>query len=336
MAATPYPHLLAPLDLGHVTLPNRVLMGSMHTGLEDRARDYPKLAAYFAARARGQVGLMVTGGIAPNFAGSLAPFASKLSRPWEVRRHRLVTQAVHAEGGHICMQILHAGRYAYQPFSLAPSRIKSPITPFTPRALSERGVEKQIRDFVRCAAYAREAGYDGVEIMGSEGYFINEFAAPRTNRRDDAWGGDAERRRRLPVEIVQRTRETLGKDFILIYRLSMLDLVEQGSDWQEVASLAQAVEAAGATLINTGIGWHEARIPTIATRVPRAAFSWVTGRLKPAVRLPLITANRINMPNVAENILAAGEADMVSMARPLLADPEWVLKTASGREDEIN
>ena len=333
---TKYPRLLSPLDLGFAKLKNRVLMGSMHTGLEDRARDYPKLAAYFAARARGQVGLMVTGGIAPNFAGSLAPFASKLSRPWEVRRHRLVTQAVHAEGGHICMQILHAGRYAYQPFSLAPSRIKSPITPFTPRALSERGVEKQIRDFVRCAAYAREAGYDGVEIMGSEGYFINEFAAPRTNRRDDAWGGDAERRRRLPVEIVQRTRETLGKDFILIYRLSMLDLVEQGSDWQEVASLAQAVEAAGATLINTGIGWHEARIPTIATRVPRAAFSWVTGRLKPAVRLPLITANRINMPNVAENILAAGEADMVSMARPLLADPEWVLKTASGREDEIN
>ncbi|MGE5624002.1 MAG: FAD-dependent oxidoreductase [Bacillota bacterium] len=331
-----YPHLLAPLDLGFVKLRNRVLMGSMHTGLEDRARNYPKLAAYFAERARGGAGLMVTGGIAPNFAGSLAPFASKLSRPWEVRRHRLVTRAVHAEGGHICMQILHAGRYAYQPFSVAPSRIKSPITPFTPRALSARGVERQIVDFVRCAAYAREAGYDGVEIMGSEGYFINEFLAPRTNTRDDDWGGDAERRRRLPVEIVRRTREVLGKDFILVYRLSMLDLVEQGSDWLEVVALAKAVEAAGATLINTGIGWHEARIPTIATRVPRAAFTWVTAKLKPELKLPLVTANRINMPEVAERILAAGEADMVSMARPLLADPEWVNKAAAGREDEIN
>lgn len=333
---SPYRHLLAPLDLGFVKLRNRVLMGSMHTGLEDRARDYGKLAAYFAERARGEVGLMVTGGIAPNFAGSLAPFASKLSMPWEVRRHRRVTTAVHAEGGRICMQILHAGRYAYQPFSVAPSRLKSPITPFTPRALSARGVERQIADFVRCAAYAREAGYDGVEIMGSEGYLINEFVAPRTNRRDDAWGGDAERRRRFPVEIVRRTREALGRDFILIYRLSMLDLVEEGSDWEEVAALAKAVQAAGATLINTGIGWHEARIPTIATRVPRAAFSWVTGRLKRELRLPLITANRINMPQVAEAILARGEADMVSMARPLLADPEWVRKAAAGREDEIN
>ena len=333
---SPYPHLLAPLDLGFVKLRNRVLMGSMHTGLEDRARDYGKLAAYFAERARSEVGLMVTGGIAPNFAGSLAPFASKLSMPWEVRRHRRVTTAVHAEGGRICMQILHAGRYAYQPFSVAPSRLKSPITPFTPRALSARGVERQIADFVRCAAYAREAGYDGVEIMGSEGYLINEFVAPRTNRRDDAWGGDAERRRRFPVEIVRRTRETLGRDFILIYRLSMLDLVEEGSDWEEVVALAKAVQAAGATLINTGIGWHEARIPTIATRVPRAAFSWVTGRLRRELRLPLITANRINMPQVAEAILARGEADMVSMARPLLADPEWVRKAAAGREDEIN
>jgi 2,4-dienoyl-CoA reductase (NADPH2) len=331
-----YPNLLSPLDLGFVTLKNRVLMGSMHTGLEDHARDYGRLAAYFAERARGGVGLMVTGGIAPNFAGSLALFASKLSWPWEVRRHRRVTEAVHAEDGRICMQILHAGRYAYHPFSVAPSRLKSPITPFTPRALSGRGVEKQIRDFVRCAELARKAGYDGVEIMGSEGYFINQFMAPRTNRRVDAWGGDPERRRRLPVEIVRRTREALGRDFILIYRLSMLDLVDQGSDWDEVVALAKAVQAAGADLINTGIGWHEARVPTIATRVPRAAFSWVTARLKREVTLPLITANRINTPEVAEGILARGEADMVSMARPLLADPDWVEKAAQGRSDEIN
>lgn len=336
MAATPYPHLLAPLDLGHVTLPNRVLMGSMHTGLEDRARDYPKLAAYFAERARGGVGLIVTGGIAPNFAGSLAPFASKLSRSWEVKRHRLVTRAVHDEGGRICMQILHAGRYAYHPFSVAPSAVKSPITPFTPRALSARGIEGQIRDFVRSAELARQAGYDGVEIMGSEGYFLNEFLAARTNRRDDDWGGDFGRRLRLPVEIVRRTREALGRDFIVIYRLSMLDLVEGGSRWEEVVATAQAIEAAGASLINTGIGWHEARIPTIATCVPRAAFTWVTGRLKRDVKLPLITANRINMPEVAEAVLARGEADMVSMARPLLADPAWVKKAATGRTDEIN
>jgi 2,4-dienoyl-CoA reductase (NADPH2) len=334
--SVPYPHLLAPLNLGFLTLKNRVLMGSMHTGLEDHARDYGRLAAYFAERARGGVGLMVTGGIAPNFAGSLAPFASKLSWPWEVTRHRRVTEAVHAEGGRICMQILHAGRYAYHPFLVAPSRIKSPITPFTPRALSGRGVEKQIRDFVRCAELARKAGYDGVEIMGSEGYFINEFLAPRSNRREDAWGGDSERRRRLPVEIVRRTREALGRDFILIYRLSMLDLVEQGSNWDEVVALAKDVEAVGATLINTGIGWHEARVPTIATRVPRAAFSWVTGRLKREVTLPLITANRINTPEVAEGILTRGEADMVSMARPLLADPDWVKKAAESRADEIN
>jgi 2,4-dienoyl-CoA reductase (NADPH2) len=331
-----YPHLLAPLDLGFVTLRNRVLMGSMHTGLEDRAKDYGKLAAYFAERARGGVGLIVTGGIAPNLVGSLAPFASKLSRPWEIPRHRRVTGAVHAEGGHICMQILHAGRYAYHPFSVAPSALKSPITPFKPRALSERGVEKQIRDFVDCARRVREAGYDGVEIMGSEGYFINEFLATRTNKRDDTWGGDFPRRMRLPVEIVRRTREALGKDFILIYRLSMLDLVERGSEWSEVVALAKAIEIAGASLINTGIGWHEARIPTIATRVPRAAFSWVTARLKREVELPLIAVNRINMPEVAERVLAEGQADMVSMARPLLADPEWVKKAATGRSDEIN
>ncbi len=331
-----YPHLLSPLQLGRVTLRNRVLMGSMHTGLEDRARDYGRLAEYFAERARGGVGLMVTGGIAPNFAGSLAPFASKLSWPWETARHRRVTRAVHGAGGHIVMQILHAGRYAYHPLSVAPSRLKSPITPFTPRALSSRGVERQVADFVACAERAREAGYDGVEIMGSEGYFINEFLAPRTNRRSDRWGGSLENRMRLPVEIVARTRERLGPDAIIIYRLSMLDLVEQGSAWEEVVATAKAVEAAGASLINTGIGWHEARIPTIATRVPRAAFSWVTARLKREVKLPLVTANRINMPEVAERILAEGQADMVSMARPLLADPEWVNKAAAGRADEIN
>ena len=334
--STPYPHLLAPLDLGFVKLRNRVLMGSMHTGLEDHARDYGKLAAYFAERARGGAGLIVTGGIAPNIVGSLAPFASKLSRPWEVPRHRKVTEAVHAEGGHICMQILHAGRYAYHPFSVAPTAIKSAITPFKPRALSARGVQRQIDDFVRCAERAQAAGYDGVEIMGSEGYFINQFLVPRTNKRDDAWGGDFTRRMRLPVEIVRRTRAAVGAGFIIIYRLSMLDLVEQGSEWSEVVTLAKAIEAAGATLLNTGIGWHEARIPTIATRVPRAAFTWITGRLKAEVNIPLIAVNRINTPEVAEQVLAQRQADMVSMARPLLADPEWVTKAASGRADEIN
>jgi 2,4-dienoyl-CoA reductase (NADPH2) len=336
LSTAPYPHLLAPLDLGFVKLRNRVLMGSMHTGLEDHARDFGKLAVYFGERARGGAGLIVTGGIAPNLVGSLAPFASKLSRPWEVARHRRITEAVHAEGGHICMQILHAGRYAYHPFSVSATSLKSPITPFKPRALSERGVEKQIDDFVRCAERARKAGYDGVEIMGSEGYFINQFLVPRTNKRDDAWGGDFTRRMRLAVEIVRRTRAAVGRDFIIVYRLSMLDLVEQGSEWSEVVTLAKAIEAAGATLINTGIGWHEARIPTIATRVPRAAFTWITGRLKSEVKLPLIAVNRINTPEVAEQVLAEGQADMVSMARPLLADPEWVTKAASGRADEIN
>jgi len=326
-----YPHLLEPLDLGFVTLPNRVLMGSMHTGLEDRARDYSKLAEYFAERARGGVALMVTGGIAPNRRGSLAPFASKLTGRWELARHRKVTHAVHAEGGRICMQILHAGRYAYHPFSVAPSALKSPISPFTPHALSKNGVEKQIHDFVRCAALAREAGYDGVEIMGSEGYFINEFTVPRTNQRSDAWGGSLENRLRLPLEIMRRTRTAVGSDFIIIYRLSMLDLVENGSEWPEIVALAKGVEAAGATLINTGIGWHEARVPTIATMVPRGAFTWITRRLKREVQIPLI-----NMPVVAEKILANGDADMVSMARPLLADPEWVRKAATQREDEIN
>ncbi|MGD8976384.1 MAG: NADPH-dependent 2,4-dienoyl-CoA reductase, partial [Gammaproteobacteria bacterium] len=327
---------MAPLDLGFTTLRNRMLMGSMHTGLEDKARDYPRLAAYFAERARGGVGLMVTGGIAPNRAGWVAPFAGKLSRRGEVARHRLITEAVHKEQGKICMQILHAGRYGYHPLTVAPSAIKSPITPFKPRALSERGVEKQIRDFVRCASLAREAGYDGVEIMGSEGYFINQFLVTRTNHRRDVWGGDFAARSRLPIEIVRRTREAVGTDFILIYRLSMLDLVDDGSSWDEIETLAREIESAGADVINTGIGWHEARIPTIATMVPRAGFSWVTRRLMGKVSIPLITTNRINTPAVAEDVLARGDADMVSMARPFLADAEFPLKAMQGREDEIN
>ena len=331
-----YPRLFAPLDLGHVTLPNRILMGSMHTGLEDKAADYDKLAAYFAERARGGVGLMVTGGISPSIEGWLKPFGGRLSMPWHKPRHRKLTGAVHAEGGRICMQILHAGRYGYHPLSVAPSKIKSPITPFTPRALSQRGVERTIRDFVDCAKLAQDAGYDGVEVMGSEGYLINEFIAERTNRRNDAWGGDATRRMRFPVEIVRRTREAVGRDFIIIYRLSMLDLVEGGQDWSEIVTLAKAIETAGASIINTGIGWHEARVPTIVTSVPRAGFAWVTQKLKGEVSIPLVATNRINMPEVAERILADGEADMVSMARPLLADPAWVDKAKSGRSDRIN
>jgi 2,4-dienoyl-CoA reductase (NADPH2) len=336
-AANPYfPHLFAPLDLGFVTLPNRVLMGSMHTGLEDHARDYAKLAAYFAERARGGVGLMVTGGLSPNIAGWLKPFGGRLSMPWHVARHRQVTRAVQAEGGRICLQILHAGRYGYHPLSVAPSKIKSPITPFTPRAMSARGVEKTIRDFVGCAKLAQDAGYDGVEIMGSEGYLINQFLAARTNTRDDAWGGSAEKRQRLPLEIVRRTRARVGKNFIIIYRLSMLDLVDNAQSWEEIVQLAKAIEGAGATIINTGIGWHEARVPTIVTSVPRAAFTWVTKKLKGEVAIPLITTNRINMPEVAEKILADGDADMVSMARPLLADAEWANKARSGRGNRIN
>jgi len=331
-----YPHLLAPLNLGFVTLPNRVLMGSMHTGLEDRARDYPKLAAYLAERAAGGAGLIVTGGIAPNVAGWVAPFAGKLSSRREVARHRVVTDAVHGAGGRVCMQILHAGRYAYHPLAVAPSPIKSPISPFKPRGLSAAGVERQIRAFARAASLAREAGYDGVEVMGSEGYLINEFIAARTNKRTDAWGGDFERRIRFPVEIVSRVREAVGPDFILIYRLSALDLVEGGSDWDEVVDLGRRIAEAGATLVNTGIGWHEARIPTIATMVPRGAFSRVTGKLRQALPVPVIATNRINAPEVAEAILARGEADMVSMARPFLADPEFVAKAAQGRADEIN
>ncbi len=332
----PYPHLLAPLDLGFTTLKNRVLMGSMHTGLEEAPDAYPRMAAYFAERAAGGVGLIVTGGIAPNLAGRGAPRASQLSFPWQVGKHRLITGAVHAAGGKIAMQILHAGRYAYHPLSVAPSALRSPITPFRPRALTRWGIGKTIADYARCARLAQRAGYDGVEIMGSEGYLINQFVAPQTNHRDDDWGGSFEKRIRFPVEIVRRTRAEVGSDFIIIYRLSMLDLVEGGSTWDEVVALGKAVEGAGATIINTGIGWHEARIPTIATMVPRAAFAWVTRRMKSELSIPLITTNRINDPAVAEAVLAQGDADMVSMARPFLADAAFVAKAAAGRADEIN
>jgi 2,4-dienoyl-CoA reductase (NADPH2) len=331
-----YPHLLAPLDLGFTTLKNRVLMGSMHTGLEESPQGFEKLAAFYAARARGGVGLMVTGGIAPNLCGRLEPRALQLSFPWQIGKHRIVTDAVRAAGGKIALQILHAGRYAYHPLSVAPSSLKSPITPFRPRALTQWGIRKNIADYVRCAELAQRAGYDGVEIMGSEGYLINQFIALQTNHRDDGWGGSFLHRIRFPVEIVRRTRAAVGAKFIIIYRLSMLDLVEGGSTWDEVVALAQAVAAAGATIINTGIGWHEARIPTIATMVPRAAFAWVTRRLKSAVTIPLIATNRINDPATAEAVLARGDADMVSMARPFLADAEFVNKAAQGRAEEIN
>jgi len=331
-----FPHLLKPLDLGFTTLKNRVLMGSMHTGLEDHRRDYPKLAAYFAERAAGEVGLMVTGGIAPNLRGWLAPFSSCLVNRLQVPRHQLVTSAVHAAGGKLCMQILHGGRYSYHPFCVAPSAIRSPISPFKPHALSARGVERQIRAYTRATRLAREAGYDGVEIMGSEGYLINEFTTPHVNMRDDEWGGNTRNRYRFAEEIISRCRQAAGPDFIIIYRLSMLDLLPDGNDWAEVVGQARMAEAAGATLINTGIGWHEARIPTIATMVPRAAFSWVTARIRPQVAVPVITTNRINTPEVAEEVLARGDADMVSMARPLLADAEFVKKARQGRPQEIN
>ncbi|MEO9135045.1 MAG: NADPH-dependent 2,4-dienoyl-CoA reductase [Casimicrobiaceae bacterium] len=333
---TAYPHLTAPLDLGFATLPNRVLMGSMHTGLEESPNGFAKLATFYAARARGGVGLIVTGGIAPNFAGRLEPRASQLSFSWQAAKHRQITEAVHDAGGRIALQILHAGRYAYHPLSVAPSALRSPITPFKPRALTRWGIERTLAAYVRCARLAQRAGYDGVEIMGSEGYLINQFIAGKTNHRDDEWGGAFENRARFAVETVRRTREAAGPKFIIIYRLSMLDLVEGGSTWDEVVALAQAIEAAGATLINTGIGWHEARIPTIATMVPRAAFTWVTARLRGAVNLPLITTNRINDPAVADAILARGDADMVSMARPFLADADFVNKARNGRAGEIN
>ena len=331
----PYPNLLSPLDLGFTTLPNRVLMGSMHTGLED-GNNHKRLQAYFAERARGGVGLMVTGGYAPNIAGWVKPFAGTLSSSRVAAKHKTVTDAVHHEGGKIALQILHAGRYAYHPLLVAPSKIKSPITPFNPRALSTGGVEKQIKAFVRCAVLAREAGYDGVEIMGSEGYLINEFLVEHTNQRNDKYGGSYANRMRFPIEIVERTREAVGEDFIIIYRLSLIDLIPSGSSWDEVVQLGQAIEKAGATLINSGIGWHEARIPTIATSVPRAAFTWLSAMLKDSVSVPVVTSNRINSPEVAEKVLADGQADMISLARPLLADSEFVVKAQQGRADEIN
>jgi len=331
-----FPHLLAPLDLGFTTLRNRTLMGSMHTGLEEMPNGFERMAAFFAERARGGVGLIVTGGVGPNEEGSVRAGAAKLSTAEEAAEHKVVTQAVHEAGGKICMQILHAGRYAYSPQLVAPSAIQAPINPFTPRELNEEGIEKQIRDFVNCASLAKEAGYDGVEIMGSEGYFINQFLVAHTNHRSDRWGGSYENRMRLPVEIVRRVREAVGAEFIIIYRLSMLDLIEGGSTWDEVVVLAKAIEQAGATLINTGIGWHEARIPTIATKVPRAAFTKVTAKLRGEVKIPLVTTNRINTPEVAEQVLAEGDADMVSMARPFLADPDFVNKAAADRSDTIN
>lgn len=331
-----YPHLLKPLDLGFTTLKNRVLMGSMHVGLEEAPQGYERMAAFYAERAKGDVGLIVTGGISPNDAGLTFAHASKLDSIAEAEKHKVITQAVHEAGGKIAMQILHTGRYSYQADIVAPSAIQAPINPIKPKALTSAEVQQTIDDFANCAKLAQYAGYDGVEIMGSEGYLINEFIAARTNHRDDEWGGSYENRIRFPVEIVKRTRALVGENFIIIYRLSMLDLVEGGSTLEEVIHLAKQIEKAGATIINTGIGWHEARIPTIATKVPRAAFTWVTEKLKGEVAIPLITSNRINTPEMAEYVLASGHADMVSMARPMLADPEFVLKASQGRSDEIN
>jgi 2,4-dienoyl-CoA reductase (NADPH2) len=331
-----YPHLLEPLDLGFTTLKNRTLMGSMHLGLEEEKGGFEKLAAFYAERAKGGVALIVTGGIAPNIAGWVAPFAGRMSSSRHAKKHRVVTEAVHKEGGKICMQILHSGRYGYHPLAVSASAVKSPITPFKPRTLSSRGVLSTIKDYVECANYAKSAGYDGVEIMGSEGYLINQFFCERTNQRDDEWGGSLENRARLAIEIVRQTRQKVGVEFIIIYRLSMLDLVEGGAPWEEVVYLAKEIEKAGATLINTGIGWHEARVPTITTSVPRAAFTWITQRMKAEVKLPLITTNRINTPEIAESVLAQGHADMVSMARPFLADPDFVGKAMRNESDQIN
>jgi len=338
MTYSKYPHLLEPLDLGFTTLKNRVLMGSMHTGLEELPNGFERMAAYFAERAKGGVGLMVTGGIAPNEVGTIAPHGAKLNTEAEMERHKIITRAVHREGGKIAMQILHTGRYGYHKKIVAPSAIQAPINIYKPHPLSEAEIEEQIQDFVLCAHLAQQAGYDGVEIMGSEGYLINQFIAPRTNQRTDRWGGSFENRIRFPVEILRRVREKVGSDFIMIYRLSMIDLVENGTPWPEVVALAKAVQESGVNIINTGIGWHEARVPTIAASVPRGAFTWVTARLKQKseVSLPLITTNRINTPELAEEILARGDADMVSMARPMLADPEFVKKAEENRADEIN
>ncbi|MGB0203503.1 MAG: FAD-dependent oxidoreductase [Neptuniibacter sp.] len=336
MTTTAYPNLLQPLDLGFTTLKNRVLMGSMHLGLEEAPNGFERMAEFYAERARGGVALIVTGGIGPNKEGAVHGHAAQMASSEDVKNHRIVTDRVHQEGGKICMQILHTGRYAYNPQPVAPSAIQAPINPFPPKELSEDDIEQQIRDFVNCASLAKEAGYDGVEIMGSEGYLINQFIAARTNQRDDDWGGEYDQRIRFALETVRRVREAVGTDFIIIYRLSMLDLVEGGSSYEEIVQLGLAIEKAGATIINTGIGWHEARIPTIATKVPRAAFTWVTAKVRKALNVPVITSNRINMPAVAEEVLARGDADMVSMARPFLADPEFVQKAAENRADEIN
>ena len=333
---SPYPHLLEPLDLGFTTLRNRTLMGSMHTGLEEEKNGFERMAAFYAERARGGVGLIVTGGFAPNLAGRVYHFGSQLSFAWQVGKHKIVTDAVHAAGGKIALQILHTGRYGYHPLNVAPSKLKAPINRFSPRALTGWGIRKTIRDYASCAELAQRAGYDGVEIMGSEGYLINQFVVPQTNQRKDQYGGSFENRMRFAVDIVRATRAKVGPNFIIIFRLSMLDLVEGGSSWEEVVALAKAIEAAGATIINTGIGWHEARIPTIATMVPRAGFAWVTKRLKGEVSIPLITTNRINTPAVAEEVLASGCADMVSMARPFLADADFVNKAAANQADQIN
>ena len=331
-----YKHIFEPLDLGFTTLKNRILMGSMHTGLEEEKNAIDKISTYYAERAKGGVGLIVTGGISPNIQGWTGPFAARMSSTKHAIQHQKITNAVHKEGGKICMQILHSGRYGYHPFNVAPSKIKSPITPFKPFKLTQSGIKRTIRDFVNCAELSKMAGYDGVEIMGSEGYLINQFIAKRTNKRTDNYGGAYENRMRLPIELVKQTREAVGKEFIIIYRLSMLDLVENGSSWEEVVQLGKEIEKAGATIINTGIGWHEARIPTIATSVPRGAFTWVTKKMKEELSIPLITSNRINMPETAEKILSEGDADMISMARPFLADSEWVNKAAQDRVDEIN
>ncbi|WP_420598532.1 FAD-dependent oxidoreductase [Neptuniibacter sp.] len=336
MTTTAYPNLLQPLDLGFTTLKNRVLMGSMHLGLEEAPNGFERMAEFYAERARGGVALIVTGGIGPNKEGAVHGHAAQMATSEDVKNHQIVTDRLHKEGGKICMQILHTGRYAYNPQPVAPSAIQAPINPFPPKELSEDGIEQQIRDFVNCASLAKEAGYDGVEIMGSEGYLINQFIAARTNQRDDDWGGEYEQRIRFALKTVRRVREAVGIDFIIIYRLSMLDLVEGGSSYEEIVQLGLAIEKAGATIINTGIGWHEARIPTIATKVPRAAFTWVTAKVRKALNVPVITSNRINMPDVAEEVLARGDADMVSMARPFLADPEFVQKAAENRADEIN
>jgi 2,4-dienoyl-CoA reductase (NADPH2) len=331
-----YPNLFTPLDLGFTRLENRVIMGSMHTGLEDVRDGFKKLSEFYIERARGGCGLIVTGGISPDFCGQLVPLSSQLSYSWQVSKHRKLTTAVHAAGSKICMQLLHAGRYAIHPFAVAPSAIKAPISPFRPREMSARKIQRTINAYVKAALLARKAGYDGIEIMGSEGYLINQFVCTHTNRREDEWGGAFENRIRFAVEIVNRTRQAVGRDWIIIYRLSMLDLLKDGSSWEEVVQLAQAIERAGATLINTGIGWHEVRIPTIAAMVPRAAFTWVTAKLKKSVAIPLITSNRINTPEQAEQVLVNAEADMVSMARPFLADPQFINKAKNDQASRIN